>query len=232
METAFISKILQKQDLDLNASYILIDGILKKIIELKTEKEFKLLYQKAVQQSIDADIEVPDKIPGQSRPRKVPARENVEPNSTTDVPIKTLEDYYRIKIYFKFLDSISEEIKKRFKGEGNGNTEKILKSLYSLIVPSNWKKCDDLETSNKATKESDEKIESKDMAKNNEGNKECEELISETMEEVYDLKFLCNFYGFENEEDKLLTELKVFHSSFSLPKQEKKSTLSLMLNCF
>ena len=52
------------------------------------------------------------------------------------------------------------------------------------------------------------------------------------MDEVYDLKFLCNFYGFENEEDKLLTELKVFHSSFSLPKQEKKSTLCMALNCF
>ena len=63
-------------------------------------------------------------------------------------------------------------------------------------------------------------------------NKECEELITEKKDEVNDLKFLCNFYGFNNEEDKLLTELKVFHSSFSLPKQEKKSTLCMMLNCF
>ena len=49
-----------------------------------------------------------------------------------------------------------------------------------------------------------------------------------TSSKVQGLNTLCKFYGFEEEEDTFLTELRIFHSSYSLPKNDLRSTL----NCF
>ena len=189
--TATASNLLQQQDLDSQAAFTIIDGILKNINDLKTEKQFNSLYQNAVQQANDTDIKVPDKIPGQSRQRKVPTGFRDSLRSTTeDQPLQNLEEFYRLKVYNIFLDSLDKEIRRRFKGKDEEKTGKILKSLHSLVLPLNWKAGGDLESS-----------------------------------KVQNLEALCKFYGFEKE-DKLLTELKVFHSSYTFQKNNLMSTLN------
>ena len=70
METAIVSKILQEENLDLQAACKLIDGVLKRLDELNHGNEFKVIYQKSVNQANDAGIVVPTQIPGRKK-RKV-----------------------------------------------------------------------------------------------------------------------------------------------------------------
>lgn len=116
-------------------------------------------------------------------------------SATTDHTSQSLEEFYRIKVYYPFLDKLGQEIRRSYRekdgGESKDNTEKVLKSLHSVIMPMSLKAGVDLTAST----------------------------------QFQDLHMLCKFYSFKEEEDKHLTELRVFCSSYSLPKHDPRSTL-------
>ncbi|GAA6106326.1 collagen alpha-5(VI) chain-like isoform X1 [Tachysurus ichikawai] len=67
-ETAVASAALQHKDVDLAVSYTLVEGVLKRLQELRTESEFKVVFEKAKERAEAAGIEFPDKIPGLCTP--------------------------------------------------------------------------------------------------------------------------------------------------------------------
>ena len=75
-------------------------------------------------------------------------------------------------MYYSFLDILSRELLRRFKGDGKTQTFKVVSALHSLTKASNW------------------------VGKDAMGPDST----------------LCEFYG--GEEEKLKTELRVFHASF------------------
>ncbi len=50
-----------------------MEGVFKRLQELRTESKFKVVFEKAKERAEAAGIEFPDKIPGESRPRKITA---------------------------------------------------------------------------------------------------------------------------------------------------------------
>ena len=122
-ETSVASKALQRDYLDLAAPYFVLDGVMKRVVELRRDGQFSQIYNNATTLAEDNDIDILTKIPG--RRRKVPAK------------LKYLEEYYRGKIYYTFLDRLRQELERRFCGEGK--TRDIVMSLQSLIDPEQWK---------------------------------------------------------------------------------------------
>ncbi len=188
-ETAVASAALQRKDVHLAVSHTLVEGVLKRLQELRTESEFKVVFEKAKERAEAAGIEFPDKIPGESRPRKIPARYKYSSKSTgEDHHPENLEEFYRTRVYYTFVDTITQEMLRRFKGKDNSSTGIILKGLHSLTVASNWSKG----------------VEPGDA-----------ELV----------RTVSKFYGIE--EEKVFTELKVFHASYSFT----KNNVQEMLKC-
>ncbi|KAF7695180.1 hypothetical protein HF521_006903 [Silurus meridionalis] len=68
-ETAVASAALQHKDVDLAVSYTLVEQVLKRFQELRTESEFKDVFEKAKERPEAAGIEFPDKIPVSPRAR-------------------------------------------------------------------------------------------------------------------------------------------------------------------
>ncbi|GAA6081493.1 uncharacterized protein LOC120438905 [Tachysurus ichikawai] len=64
VETAVASAAIQHKDVDLAVSYTSVEGVLKRLQELRTESEFKVVFEKAKERAEAAGIEFPDKIPG------------------------------------------------------------------------------------------------------------------------------------------------------------------------
>ncbi len=91
-------------------------------------------------------------------------------------------------MYYTFLDTITQEMLRRFNGKDNSSTGIILKGLHSLTVASKWSKG----------------VEPGDA-----------ELV----------RTVSKFYGIE--EEKVFTELKVFHASYSFT----KNNVQEMLKC-
>uniref|UniRef100_A0A8C1LI83 HAT C-terminal dimerisation domain-containing protein n=1 Tax=Cyprinus carpio TaxID=7962 RepID=A0A8C1LI83_CYPCA len=166
LETAVASNALQWQDLDLAAAYTVVNGVINRMNTMRTEEQFKEIYHNATIQVETRGINVPEDIPGQY----------CSTSATEDHQPQTLEEYYRGRMYFTFLDSLIQELHRRFKGKGN--TDKIVMSLHCLIEPSKWKDTANAEALNAA-------------------------------------HTFCEFYGFQEEEEQLLTELRVFHSSYT-----------------
>ncbi|KAJ4946437.1 hypothetical protein JOQ06_024104 [Pogonophryne albipinna] len=87
------------------------------------------------------DIEIPEQIPGQGRRWKVPEKFKYSSTSANeDHHVLTLEEYWG-KLYFTFLYILRQELERRFRGEGK-NSSDILRSLYSLTDPAQWKNID------------------------------------------------------------------------------------------
>ncbi|XP_051797021.1 zinc finger MYM-type protein 1-like [Acanthochromis polyacanthus] len=178
--TAMASDALQQKDIDLAAAYKIVDGVFQRLAHTRTEEEFENMYQQATEKAASVGLDPPNEIPGQARRRKMPAKFKVIATAATaDHTFPTLQDYYRVKVYYAFVDMMTQELQRRFKGEDNSTWE-ILNALHCLTVPENWK----------TTKIPTEALQA--------------------------LKKLCQFYNIE-EEDKLQTELKVFHMSYSCP---------------
>lgn len=187
-ETAVASAALPRKDVDLAVSYTVVEGVLKMLQELRTESKFKIVFEKAKEKAEAAGIAFPDKIPGETRPRKIPTRYKYSSKSTgEDHYPENLEEFYRTRVYYTFLRD-GQEMVRRFKGKDNSSTGIILKGLHSLTVASKWSKG----------------VEPGDV-----------ELV----------RTVSKFYGIE--EEKIFTELKVFHASYSFP----KSTVQEMLKC-
>lgn len=140
LETAVASAALQHKDVDLAVLYTLVEGVLKRLQELRTESEFKVVFEKAKEWAEAAESEFPDKIPGESRPRKIPTRYKYSSKSTEDHHPENLEEFYRTRLYYTFLDTIIQEMLRRLKGKDNSSTGIILKGLHSLTVASKWSK--------------------------------------------------------------------------------------------
>ncbi len=139
-ETAVASAALQHKDVDLAVSYTPGGRSAKKASRTE-DNEFKVVFEKAKERAEAAGIEFPDKIPGESRPRKIPARYKYSSKSTgEDHHPENLEEFYRTRLYYTFLDTITQEMLRRFKGKDNISTGIILKGLHSLTVASKWSK--------------------------------------------------------------------------------------------
>lgn len=76
--------------------------------------------EKAKERAEAAGIEVPDRIPGETRPRKIPARCKYSSKSTgEDHHPENLLEFYQTRVYSTFLDTITQEMVRRFKGKEN-----------------------------------------------------------------------------------------------------------------
>ncbi|XP_051562853.1 zinc finger MYM-type protein 1-like [Myxocyprinus asiaticus] len=92
LETACASSALQKEDLDLGAAYDIVSGIVTRLRDLRTEEEFKSIYERATSHAEAASIDVPDVIPGHGRRRKIPAKlMHCSTSTTEDHESHTLE---------------------------------------------------------------------------------------------------------------------------------------------
>ena len=65
-ETAIASAALQRKNLDLSASYTIVEGVIQRVKAMRTDEAFKVLFTKAKRQAEAAGIEVPEEIPGQA----------------------------------------------------------------------------------------------------------------------------------------------------------------------
>ncbi|CAB1445280.1 unnamed protein product, partial [Pleuronectes platessa] len=184
-ETAIASASLQKKDLDLTTSYTIVEGVIQRVKAMRKDEEFKVLFSKAKGNSEAAGIEVPDEIPGQARRRKVPQKYKYSTKSATeDYQAQDLEEHYRGKVFFTFLDTLSQELHRRFKGKDETPTGLILSGLHCLTIPSHWKGM-------------------------------TNDRVARSVKDV------CRFYDVE--EENVVTELKVFHSSYALPPSNSES---------
>ncbi|KAI9534096.1 hypothetical protein NQZ68_016814 [Dissostichus eleginoides] len=110
------SNALQQKDLDLAAVYTVVDGVLRRVQELRTDEQFTEIFMKATTAAEALDIEIPEQIPGQGRRRKVPEKFKYSSTSANeDHHVLTLEEYYRGKLYFTFLDILRQELERRFR---------------------------------------------------------------------------------------------------------------------
>ncbi|KAF3844455.1 hypothetical protein F7725_007618 [Dissostichus mawsoni] len=113
------------------SAYTVVDGVLRRVQELRTDKQFTEIFMKATTAAEALDIEIPEQIPGQARRRKVPEKFKYSSTSAgEDHHVLTLEEYYRGKLYFTFLDILRQELERRFRGEGK-NSSDILRSSRS-----------------------------------------------------------------------------------------------------
>uniref|UniRef100_A0A4W5JYP4 HAT C-terminal dimerisation domain-containing protein n=1 Tax=Hucho hucho TaxID=62062 RepID=A0A4W5JYP4_9TELE len=136
METSVASKVLQQDDLDLDAAYSVLDGVLERVVELRRDNQFSQIYNTATTIAEENDISIPTNIPG--RQRKVPAKlKYTSKSAREDDAVQTLEEYYRGRTYYTFLDRLRQELERRFYGEGK--TRDIVMSLQRLTDPEQWK---------------------------------------------------------------------------------------------
>ena len=85
-------------------------------------------------------INFPSVIPGQGRRRKMPERYKYSATSaaTEDQQYQTLDDYYCVRVFYVFLDTISQRLQRGFKG-GDNTTWGIPNAFHCTTVQDNWK---------------------------------------------------------------------------------------------
>ncbi|XP_064103273.1 zinc finger MYM-type protein 1-like [Macrobrachium nipponense] len=59
-------------------------------------------------------------------------------SATEDQQYQSLDEYYRVRVFYVFLDTISQELQRRFKG-GDNTTWGILNAFHCMTVQDNWK---------------------------------------------------------------------------------------------
>ncbi|KAI4802054.1 hypothetical protein KUCAC02_019913, partial [Chaenocephalus aceratus] len=112
LETSMASNALK----DLAAAYTVVDGVLRRVQELRTDEQFTEIVMKATTAAEALDIEIPEQIPGQGRRQKVPEKFKYSSTSANeDHHVLTLEEYYGGKLYFTFLDILRQELERRFR---------------------------------------------------------------------------------------------------------------------
>ena len=88
--------------------------------ELRNDEKFQEIFTKVKERAESMAIDLPSVIPGQGRRRKMPERYKYSATSATeDQQYQTLDDYYRGRVFYVFLDTISQELHRRFKGGDN-----------------------------------------------------------------------------------------------------------------
>ncbi len=74
-------------------------------------------------------LDLPSEVPGQARRRKVPEKFKFAATSaTTDHAFPNLQEYYRVKVYYVFVDTIIQELQRCFRGRDN--------SIWEFFMPS------------------------------------------------------------------------------------------------
>uniref|UniRef100_A0A096M0Z6 DUF4371 domain-containing protein n=1 Tax=Poecilia formosa TaxID=48698 RepID=A0A096M0Z6_POEFO len=148
--TAVASDALQQKDMDLAAAYKIVEGLLQTLEHCRSEEEFE--------KSVDTE--------GRGKCQQ----------SLLRLVQALLMTMLSPQVCYVFVDSITQELQKRFKGVDNATWE-TLNALHCLTVPENW--------------------------------------TSATVppKALQALKMLCQFYETDDQE-KLKTELKVFHNSY------------------
>uniref|UniRef100_A0A669EY62 DUF4371 domain-containing protein n=1 Tax=Oreochromis niloticus TaxID=8128 RepID=A0A669EY62_ORENI len=138
--TATASDALQKKDIDLAAAYKIVDGVLQSLDHSRTEEEFEKIYEQAREKAASVGLDPPSEVPGQARRRKVPAKFKFAATTATadDHAFTTPQEYYCVKVFYVFVDTMTQELLRRFKG-GDNSTWEILNALHTLTVPENWK---------------------------------------------------------------------------------------------
>lgn len=111
METSITSRALQLDELDLAATY-------------------------SFRWCLEASSGAKERQPG--RRRTVPAKLKYSSTSATeDDQVQIMEEHYRGRIYYTFLDRLRQELERRFYGEEH--TWDTVMSLHSLTEPEQWK---------------------------------------------------------------------------------------------
>lgn len=138
--TAMASDSLQEERLDHSTAYKVIDGVLHTLQTMRSEEKFGEIFGYASEKAESLDIPVPTVVPGQERKRKVPVRFQHSPTvSQVGAQFESVEAYFRSSVYFTFLDTMTEELNRRFKGDNTGSpTARIIQSFHSLTVHANW----------------------------------------------------------------------------------------------
>lgn len=98
----------------------------------RTEEQFPQLFKNASENAEASGISIPTIPPGQNRQRKVPAKYAHSSTATESHCFKTVEEYFRVKVFYPFLDILSQELHRRFKGDGKTQTFKVVSALHSL----------------------------------------------------------------------------------------------------
>lgn len=106
---------------------------------LRTEEQLSKLFKNATEKAEAAGISIPTVPPGQQRQRKVSAKYKHSSTAVTEShSFKSVEEDYRVKVYHPFLDVLSQELHRRFRGDGKTRSFKVLSALHSLTKASNW----------------------------------------------------------------------------------------------
>lgn len=107
---------------------------------MRSEEKFGEIFGYASEKAVSLGIRVPTVVPGQERKRKVPVRFQHSPTvSQVGAQFESVEAYFRSSVYFTFLDTMTEELNRRFKGDNTGSpTARIIQSFHSLTVHANW----------------------------------------------------------------------------------------------
>ncbi|KAJ8395859.1 hypothetical protein AAFF_G00027420 [Aldrovandia affinis] len=140
LEKLYVFYALQQKDLDHSTAYKVIDKVLDTLKTNRYEEEFKTIFENASEKAESLDIPIPTVVPGQGRKRKIPVHFQ---HSTTPAKVshqlKSVEEYYWIKVYYTFLDTMTQELHRRFKGDDDRMpTDRIIQSFHSLTIPANW----------------------------------------------------------------------------------------------
>ncbi|KAJ4947852.1 hypothetical protein JOQ06_009883 [Pogonophryne albipinna] len=126
-------------NIDLSTAYAVVDGVMDTLSNLRTEEQFGKLFKSATEKAEAAGISIPTVSPGQQRQRRVPAKYWQSTNAATEShSFQSVEDYYRGKVYYSFIDVLSQELKRRFRGDGETESSKILNALHTLTKANNW----------------------------------------------------------------------------------------------
>ena len=84
-------------------------------------------------------IHLPSVIPGQGSRRKMHEMYKYSATSATeDQQFQIMEDYYCVRVFYVFLDTMLQELRRRFKG-GDNTTWDILNVFHNVAVQDNWK---------------------------------------------------------------------------------------------
>ncbi|XP_019212484.1 zinc finger MYM-type protein 1 isoform X2 [Oreochromis niloticus] len=138
--TALASDSLQEEGLDHSTAYKVIDGVLHTLQTMRSEEKFGEIFRCASEKAESFNIPVPTVVPGQERKRKVPVRfQHSTTVSQVGAQFESVEAYFRSGVYFTFLDIMTGELNRRFKGDNTGSpTARIIQSFQPLTVHANW----------------------------------------------------------------------------------------------
>lgn len=91
---------------------------MQRLTHSRTEEEFEDNYKKATEKAASVGLDPPSEVPEQARRRKVPAKFRLDAKSAmVDHAFPTLQEYYRSKVYYVFVDTMTKSFRDALKEE-------------------------------------------------------------------------------------------------------------------